>query len=63
MNLDQIIINAPEHIIERTAVVMKQSPGSMPLNIPPLPEPIGNYDEMFVVKNKKVSPFLTFDTN
>ncbi|WP_179191876.1 DUF2345 domain-containing protein [Commensalibacter intestini] len=60
MNHDQVIINASDHIIKRTAVVMKQNPGSMPLNIPPLPEPIGNYDEMFVVKNKKGEPLPHF---
>lgn len=60
MNPDQIIINAPDHIIERTAVVMKQSVGSMPLNIPPLPEPIGNYDEMFVVKDDEGKPIPHF---
>lgn len=60
MNPDQIIINAPDHIIEKTAVVMKQSVGSMPLTIPPLPEPIGNYDEMFVIKDQDGNPIPYF---
>ncbi|WP_050798438.1 type VI secretion system Vgr family protein [Commensalibacter intestini] len=37
---DQVIMNAPDHIIHKTAVVLKQPPGSMPIDPPPMPKPI-----------------------
>jgi len=36
---DQVIMNAPDHIIHKTAVVIKQKPGSMPIDPPPMPQP------------------------
>jgi len=36
---DQVIMNAPDHIIHKTAVVIKQPPGSMPIDPPPMPQP------------------------
>ncbi|MDI2113944.1 DUF2345 domain-containing protein, partial [Commensalibacter nepenthis] len=37
---DQVIMNAPDHIIHKTAVVIKQNPGSMPIDPPLMPQPI-----------------------
>jgi len=36
---DQVIMNAPDHIIHKTAVVIKQDPGSLPIDPPPMPQP------------------------
>ncbi|MDI2091857.1 type VI secretion system Vgr family protein [Commensalibacter oyaizuii] len=36
---DQVIMNAPDHIIHKTAVVIKKTPGSMPIDPPPMPQP------------------------
>jgi len=57
MNPDQVIINAPDHIIERTAVVMKESVGSMPLTIPPLPIPAESKALQFLFTNDEGVPY------